>query len=97
MSSDILGWLADWREVVLAVASVALLLAVMAVGFMKRSLLAAFGTLIFGALLLWGMANSDWLRDRAGSDFDTGTGTAPVATIIDLDLDPDLDVAGGAR
>ena len=81
MSSDILGWLADWREVVLAVASVALLLAVMAVGFMKRSLLAAFGTLIFGALLLWGMANSDWLRDRAGSDFDTGT--APVETIID--------------
>ena len=91
MSSDILGWLADWREVVLAVASVALLLAVMAVGFMKRSLLAAFGTLIFGALLLWGMANSDWLRDRAGSDFDTGT--APVETITDLDVD----VAGEAR
>jgi len=79
MWSEFQGWLADGREAILAAAGVGLLVAVMAVGFMKRSLLAAFGTLIFGALLLWGMSNSDWLRDKAGEDFNT----APAAVIID--------------
>ena len=84
MWSEFQGWLADGREAILAAAGVGLLVAVMAVGFMKRSLLAAFGTLIFGALLLWGMANSDWLRDKAGEDFNTAPAT------IDLDDTPDL-------
>lgn len=79
MWSEFQGWLAEGREAILAAASVGLLVAVLAVGFMKRSLLAAFGTLIFGALLLWGMANSDWLRDRAGEDFNT----APATVIVD--------------
>jgi len=79
MWSEFEGWLADGREAILAAAGVGLLVAVMAVGFMKRSLLAAFGTLIFGALLLWGMANSDWLRDKAGEDFNT----APAVATID--------------
>lgn len=79
MWSEFEGWLADGREAILAAAGVGLLVAVMAVGFMKRSLLAAFGTLVFGALLLWGMANSDWLRDKAGEDFNT----APAAVSID--------------
>ena len=79
MWSEFQGWLADGREAILAAAGVGLLVAVMAVGFMKRSLLAAFGTLIFGALLLWGMSNSDWLRDKAGEDFNT----APATVIVD--------------
>jgi hypothetical protein len=79
MWSEFQGWLADGREAILAAASVGLLVATMAVGFMKRSLLAAFGTLIFGALLLWGMSNSDWLRDKAGEDFNT----APATVIVD--------------
>ena len=82
MWSEFQGWLADGREAILAAASVGLLVATMAVGFMKRSLLAAFGTLIFGALLLWGMSNSDWLRDKAGEDFNT----APATAIIDQEL-----------
>ena len=79
MWSEFQGWLADGREAILAAAGVGLLVATMAVGFMKRSLLAAFGTLIFGALLLWGMSNSDWLRDKAGEDFNT----APATAIVD--------------
>lgn len=79
MWSEFQGWLADGREAILAAAGVGLLVAVMAVGFMKRSLLAAFGTLIFGALLLWGMSNSDWLRDKAGEDFNT----SPATVIVD--------------
>ncbi len=79
MWSEFQGWLADGREAILAAAGVGLLVAMMAVGFMKRSLLAAFGTLIFGALLLWGMSNSDWLRDKAGEDFNT----APATVIVD--------------
>ena len=82
MWSEFQGWLADGREAILAAAGVGLLVAVMAVGFMKRSLLAAFGTLIFGALLLWGMSNSDWLRDKAGEDFNT----APATAIMDQEL-----------
>ena len=82
MWSEFQGWLADGREAILTAASVGLLVATMAVGFMKRSLLAAFGTLIFGALLLWGMSNSDWLRDKAGEDFNT----APATAIIDQEL-----------
>ena len=82
MWSEFQGWLADGREAILAAASVGLLVATMAVGFMKRSLLAAFGTLIFGALLLWGMSNSDWLRDKAGEDFNT----APATAIMDQEL-----------
>ncbi len=49
----------------------------LAVGVVKRSMLAAFGTLLFGALLWWGMANSDWLRDKAGDDFDTAAAVTP--------------------
>lgn len=82
MSQDLLNWMADWREVILAGAGLVLLVATMAVGFLKRSLLAAFATLMFGALLWWGMANSSWLRDRAGSDFDA----APVHVVIDVDI-----------
>ena len=82
MWSEFQGWLADGREAILAAASVGLLVATMGVGFMKRSLVAAFGTLIFGALLLWGMSNSDWLPDKAGEDFNTAPGTA----IIDQEL-----------
>ena len=85
MWSEFQGWLADGREAILAAAGVGLLVAVMAVGFMKRSLLAAFGTLIFGALLLWGMSNSDWLRDKAGEDFNTAPAT------VDTDV---LEAAG---
>ena len=84
MWSEFQGWLADGREAILAAAGVGLLVATMAVGFMKRSLLAAFGTLIFGALLLWGMSNSDWLRDKAGEDFNTAPAT------IDVDDTPGL-------
>ena len=69
--NEIQGWLVDLRELILVGAGVGLLVAVLAVGVVKRSMLAAFGTLLFGALLWWGMANSDWLRDKAGDDFDT--------------------------
>lgn len=82
MSQDLLNWMADWREVILAAAGLVLLVATIAVGFIKRSLLAAFATLMFGALLWWGMANSSWLRDRAGSDFDA----APANVTIDVDV-----------
>ncbi len=75
MFNELQGWMESGREAILAAAGLGLLVAVIGVGFMKRSLLAAFGTLLFGALLLWGMANSDWLRDKAGEDFNT----APVS------------------
>lgn len=68
MFTELTEWLSDARTLVLAFAGVALLVATIAVGVMKRSLLAAFGTLLFGALLLWGMNNSDWLRDKTGED-----------------------------
>lgn len=84
MWSEFQGWLAEGREAILAAAGVGLLVAVMAVGFMKRSLLAAFGTLIFGALLLWGMANSDWLRDKAGEDFNTAPATVAVDEAVGI-------------
>jgi hypothetical protein len=35
---------------------------------MRRSVLAAAGVFIAGAFLVWGMANSDFMRDRAGTD-----------------------------
>lgn len=85
MWSEFQGWLADGREAILAAAGVGLLVAVMAVGFMKRSLLAAFGTLIFGALLLWGMSNSDWLRDKAGEDFNTAHATIDIAETVGME------------
>lgn len=78
------GWMAAGREVVLAAAGLGLLVAVIAVGFLKRSILAAFGTLLFGALLLWGMANSDWLRDRAGEDFNTALVSDVVDVVVEL-------------
>jgi hypothetical protein len=76
--TDIQGWFAAGREVVLAGASVFLLIAVIGIGIMKRSLIASFATLLFGALLLWGMVNSDLLRDKAGEDF----GAADVVTDV---------------
>ena len=76
--NEIQGWLVDLRELILVGAGVGLLVAVLAVGVVKRSMLAAFGTLLFGALLWWGMANSDWLRDKAGDDFDTATAVGAV-------------------
>lgn len=82
--NEIAGWFGDLRGLVLTGAGTMLLIAVIAVGIMKRSLLAAFGMLLGGALLLWGMANSDWLRDRAGDDFDA----APVMDIIDVESVP---------
>ena len=72
----------DLRELILVGAGVGLLVAVLAVGVIKRSMLAAFGTLLFGALLWWGMANSDWLRDRAGDDFDIA---APAALLVEVE------------
>lgn len=83
MFTELQGWIASGREAILAVAGLALLVAVLGVGFMKRSLLAAFATLLFGALLLWGMSNSDWLRDKAGEDFNAA---APVSEFIDVDV-----------
>jgi hypothetical protein len=77
--NEIQGWFGDLRALVLVGSGTMLLIAVVAVGLAKRSLLAAFGMLLGGALLLWGMANSDWLRDRAGDDFDT----APVTVLVD--------------
>ncbi|MGB3735013.1 MAG: hypothetical protein WA964_08665 [Ilumatobacter sp.] len=78
--NEIQGWLVDLRELILVGAGVGLLVAVLAVGVVKRSMLAAFGTLLFGALLWWGLANSDWLRDKAGDDFDTAVA---VSTIVE--------------
>ena len=79
--NEIAGWFGDLRLLVLTGAGTMLLVAVIAVGVMKRSLLAAFGMLLGGALLLWGMSNSDWLRDRAGDDFDA----APAGAVIDVE------------
>lgn len=76
--NEIQGWLVQLRELILVGAGVGLLVAVLAVGVVKRSMLAAFGTLLFGALLWWGMANSDWLRDKAGDDFDTAIDSTAV-------------------
>lgn len=81
--SEIAGWFGDLRLLVLTGAGTMLLIAVIAVGVMKRSLLAAFGMLLGGALLLWGMANSDWLRDRAGDDFNT----APAVAVVDVGVE----------
>ncbi len=81
MFTEFQNWLAAGREAILAFAGVGLLVAVIAVGFMKRSILAAAGTLVFGALLLWGMANSDWLRDKAGEDFNTTPATVIVVVV----------------
>jgi hypothetical protein len=78
---DIQAWFASGREVVLAGAGVFLLVAVIAVGVTRRSLLAAFGTLIFGALLLWGMANSSLLSNKAGEDFDTSLGAVAAEAV----------------
>ena len=69
MIQELTEFFADIRLLVLAGAGVFLLAATIGVGLMRRSLLSAAGIFVFGTLLLWGMYNSDWMRDRWGDDF----------------------------
>lgn len=80
MIQELTDWLGQIRTLVLVFAGVTLLVVTIAVGVMKRSLLAAFGTLIFGALLLWGMANSEWLKDKTGEDLNSAPAIEATAT-----------------
>jgi hypothetical protein len=69
MIQQLTEFFADIRLLVLAGAGVFLLVATISIGLMRRSLLSAAGVFVFGTLLLWGMYNSDWMRDRWGDDF----------------------------
>ena len=69
MIQQLTEFFADIRLLVLAGAGVFLLAATISIGLMRRSLLSAAGVFLFGTLLLWGMYNSDWMRDRWGDDF----------------------------
>jgi sugar phosphate permease len=58
----------DARQLVITLATVVWLAATLGIAVMRRSVLAAAGVFIAGAFLVWGMANSDFMRDRAGTD-----------------------------
>lgn len=60
------------RAFILALAVVVWLAATLAVAVTRRSVLAAAGTFITGAFLVWAMYNSDLFRDKAGQDFGLG-------------------------
>ena len=62
------GLATDARTFVLAVAMVVWLGATLAIAVTRRSILAAAGTFLAGALLVWAMWNADWIRDKGGED-----------------------------
>ena len=79
---DTLTGLANEAKVfILAAATVLWLAATIAIGVIRRSVLATAGVFIAGGFLMWGMWNSDWIRDRSGEDIQ-GT-WAPVVIEID--------------
>lgn len=82
MIQQLTEFFADIRLLVLAGAGVFLLAATISIGLMRRSLLSAAGVFVFGTLLLWGMYNSDWMRDRWGDDFQ---GTPPPSVPVPAD------------
>jgi len=82
MIQQLTEFFADIRLLVLAGAGVFLLAATISIGLMRRSLLSAAGVFVFGTLLLWGMYNSDWMRDRWGDDFQ---GAPPAGVALGID------------
>jgi hypothetical protein len=46
----------------------------------RKSILAGAGVFVAGAFMVWGMYNSDLLRDKAGNDL---SGHAPITVIVD--------------
>ena len=66
---DILNGLAEQaRLLILSVATVAWLGAVIAIAAVRRSILAAVGIFIVGGLLVAGMWQSDFIRDKSQTD-----------------------------
>ena len=78
---DILNGLAEQaRVLILSIATVVWLGAVIAVAAMRRSILAAAGIFIVGGLLVAGMWQSDFIRDKSQTDINK-TG-APVSAEV---------------
>jgi protein-S-isoprenylcysteine O-methyltransferase Ste14 len=70
-------WTSFWvqaRVAILAAAGVMLLVATIGIGIVRRSLLAAFGTLVFGALLWMLMYRANTVRDSFEDDLIDGAG-----------------------
>ena len=65
---------------IIAATGVVWLGATLAMGLLRRSFLTAAGIFIAGGFLMWGMVNSDWVRDRGGEDIQ-GTGAPAVVDI----------------
>jgi hypothetical protein len=65
------------RELAITLATAVWLFATLGIAVARRSVLAAAGVFIAGAFLVWGMANSDFMRDKAGEDLQ-GLGAAVV-------------------
>ena len=82
MFTKLTEWAAGLRLVILSFATTGWLAGVIVLGLIRRSLLFAAGALLGGAFILWGMWHSDWLRDKAGEDLDTG---AP-AVVVEVDV-----------
>jgi hypothetical protein len=74
MFDSLLGLAAQARTLVIAVAVVVWLGATLAMAVKRQSILSAAGVFIAGAFLVWGMSNSDLLRDRAGTDIQGSLG-----------------------
>lgn len=68
MFESLTGLANDAKLLILTVATVAWLAATLAIGVMRRSVLATAGIFIAGGFLVWGMWNSDWIRDKSGED-----------------------------
>jgi hypothetical protein len=67
------------RTAILAVSVVAWIGLTLFTAVSRKSILAGFGVFFAGAFLIWGMFNSDILRDKVGKDM-TG---AKITNVID--------------
>ena len=74
---------AQARTFILAVGVVVWLGATLAVAVTRRSVLIASATFFAGAFLMWGMYNSDVLRDKAGIDLKTFGGRPSAVVVVD--------------
>ena len=71
------------RAFLLAVGVVCWLGATLFVAVSRRSVLAAGAVFVAGAFLMWGMYNSDFLRDKAGEDVRNDLRASPPALVIE--------------